>query len=210
MGYQRREEHTESFTLLYVCTGNVCRSPFAEILTRHLLVDRLGERSADWFDVSSAGVGAVVGAPAHPDTCIELTPWGLDRAGRRFAARQLQPVMAQQADLVLGATTRHRSAVVEQTPAAVHSAFALREFARLAASVDPADLPVAPVARAHALVELARLRRGLVRPCSREDDEVPDPIGLPPDAHHRAAVLIRTAVQTIVDLIAAPTRQTRS
>ena len=70
--------------------------------------------------------------------------------------------MIEASDLVLGATARHRSAVIEQCPPALPITFALREFARLAAAVDPRELPAHPVARAHALVDLARLRRGLV------------------------------------------------
>ena len=44
------------FRILIVCTGNICRSPAAEILTRHLLIGRLGGRAASSFRVSSAGV----------------------------------------------------------------------------------------------------------------------------------------------------------
>ncbi|NMI00103.1 low molecular weight phosphatase family protein [Pseudonocardia acidicola] len=139
----RHSRRATSFRLLYVCTGNICRSPFAEILTRHLLVGRLGGRAAAEFDVSSAGVRAVVGAQMHPDTRDELTPWGLDGViAGRFAARQLRSTMIEEADLVLGANPRHRSAVVERAPVALQTTFGLREFARLAAAVDPGVLPV--------------------------------------------------------------------
>ena len=205
VGRHRREEEADGFRVLYVCTGNICRSPFAEMLTRHLLVGRLGGRAAAAFAVSSAGVSAVVGGQMHRDSRAELRPWGLDRAAdERFVARQLEPTMVSEADLILGATPRHRSAVVERVPSALGSAFCLREFARLAMSVDPTDLPPQPAARAHALVELAQLRRGLVRPADVEDDEIPDPIGGPPEAHHHAAMLIRTSVEAIVDAIAPP------
>ena len=144
-----------------MCTGNICRSPFAEILTRHLLRGRLGGRAAAAFDVASAGVAAVVGSAMHPDSRAELAPWNLDGAiADDFVARQLQSSMIERAHLVLGATSRHRSAVVEQCPTALPITFSLPEFARLAAAVDPAELPAHPVARAHALVELSRLRRG--------------------------------------------------
>ncbi len=85
--------------------------------------------------------------------------------------------------------------------------FALREFARLAAPVDPAALPAHPVARTHAMVEQAGLRRGLLPPGDPDDDDVvPDPMRHDEDAHHRAAVLIRAAVEAIVDVIAPPGR----
>jgi protein-tyrosine phosphatase len=114
--------------------------------------------------------------------------------------------MIEQSHLVLGATARHRSAVVEQCPAALPITFSLREFVRLAAAVDPAELPAHPVARAHALVELSRLRRGLVPP-DPEGDDVPDPIGGSRAAHHRAARLIHAVVAEVIDIVGTPTDQ---
>jgi protein-tyrosine phosphatase len=198
VGRHRAQERSDAFSLLFVCTGNICRSPFAEILTRHLLRGSLGGRDAAAFTVASAGVGAVVGAGMHPDSRAELAPWGLDGAhSAGFTARQLHPSMIGAGDLVLGATPRHRSAVVEQCPAALPIAFGLREFARLAAAVDPGRLPDHPVARAHTLVELARQQRGLVPPDPGGDD-VPDPVGRDRAAHHRAAELVHEALMTIV------------
>ncbi|TQM14799.1 hypothetical protein [Pseudonocardia kunmingensis] len=203
MARHRREE--TQFRLLYVCTGNICRSPFAEILTRHLLVGRLGGRGAAAFDVASAGVQAVVGSGMHASTREELAPWGLHRAAAdRFVARGLQPDMIEDAHLVLGANTRHRAVVVDRQPAALATSFSLREFARLAGEVDPAQLPTEPVSRAHALVEQVRTRRGVSPPSLPEADRIPDPMGGPPQAHHEAAVLIREAVTRIVDMIAPP------
>lgn len=200
---------TGSFGLLFVCTGNICRSPFAEILTRHLLRGRLGGRAAAAFEVSSAGVRALVGSPMHDDTRNELSPWGLDGPAGEFVARQLRSAQVERADLVLGAGPRHRSAVLERAPVGLGRVFALREFARLATSVDPAALPAHPVARAHAMVEQAGLRRGLLPPGDPDDDVVPDPMGQDQDAHHRAAALIRAAVEAIVDVIAPPKRAPR-
>lgn len=189
--------------MLFVCTGNLCRSPFAEILTRHLLADRLGPEVASRFDVASAGVRAAAGAPMHPDTRRQLAPWGLDgAAAERFVARRLEPAMLEAADLVLGSTVEHRSAIVQMTPHALPITFSLREFARLAASVDQARLPPDPVDRARALVGEARSRRGMVAPTGPDADQIADPIGRGAQAHQQAAALIRDALATIVDVIA--------
>lgn len=210
-GVGRHSREEAGFHLLFVCTGNICRSPFAEILTRHLLVGRLGGQGAAAFDVASAGVQAVVGSGMHPSTRAELRPWGLDRAGADgFVARQLQPEIVAQADLVLGANTRHRSAVIECEPSALSSSFSLREFARLAAEVDQRVLPAEPVARAHELVEQVRRRRGLSPPSLPEADRIPDPMGGPQQAHHDAAVLIQDAVTTIVDVVVPPLGRRRA
>lgn len=204
----RRQESI--FRLLYVCTGNICRSPFAEILTRHLLIGRLGGRAASAFQISSAGAQAVVGSGMHPLTRRELAPWGLDRvAAAQFTARQLRMAMISEADLVLGLNTRHRSLVIDWVPAAHGTAFSLREFARLAEEVDPVLLPAEPVARAHELVGQVRKRRG-VSPPSLDADGIPDPMGHPPDAHREAAVLIQDAVARVVDVIAPPLSRRRA
>ena len=180
VGRHRRKEAEDEFRLLFVCTGNICRSPFAEILTRHLLRGRLGGRAAQAFEISSAGVQAVVGSAMHPDSRAELEPWNLHGShADGFVARQLRSAMIERSDLVLGATPRHRSAVVARCPAALPITFSLREFARLAAAVDPGQLPAHPVARAHALVELARLQRGLV-PVGPRRRRHPRPDGPPP------------------------------
>jgi protein-tyrosine phosphatase len=204
VGRHRRAETT--FRVLFVCTGNICRSPVAEILTRHLLIGGLGGRAASAFRVSSAGVQAVVGAPVHPRMLTELAPLGLDREGARFSARQFVPELGESADLILGAGPQHRSTVVEWAPAALPIAFGMREFARLAESVDPDTLPAAPVARAHALVERARDRRGLAPPVAPEDELIPDPIGGSQTAHHAAIEMITAAVATIVKIVIPATR----
>ena len=200
-GWMARHRAAAPFRLLYVCTGNICRSPFAEIITRHVLIGRLGGRAASAFQISSAGIRAVVGSGMHPDSRAELQPWNLHTApAEQFTARQLRSAMVAEADLVLGATPRHRSAVVERLPAALPFAFSLREFARLAEAIDPDELPDAPVERAQALVELARAQRGLVPP-PEDGDEIPDPIGQPQEAHHTAATLIREAVQRFTEVM---------
>jgi protein-tyrosine phosphatase len=207
---RHRAEAEGKFRLLFVCTGNICRSPFAEIITRHLIIGRLGGRAAaSAFAVSSAGVRAVVGSGMHPDSRAELAPWSLDGAeAGRFKARQLRSAMVLESDLVLGATPRHRSAVVERAPAALPITFSLREFARLSEAVDPDELPTGPIERARALVELARAQRGLVAP-PEDGDEIPDPISGPQSAHHSSALLILDAAQRVADVMVPSAPATR-
>lgn len=187
--------------MLFVCTGNICRSPFAELLARHLLAGRFDRQGRPAFEVSSAGVQAVVGEQMHPWTRDELMPWNLDgvEAGR-FAARQLDTAMIRSADLVLGASPRHGSAVVQRAPEAVGNVFSLLGFARLTELVDPAVLPDEPVARARVLVEQVRAHRRRA-PQVTDDDHLPDPMGRPPEAHHAAGTLTAAALQTIVGRI---------
>ena len=192
------------FGILFVCTGNLCRSPFAEVLTRHLLIERLGAANASRFSVISAGTHAAVGAGMHPLTRAELTPWGLDgAAAAAVVARQLDAGTVRAADLVLTADRGHRSLVVDLVPTALPNAFCLREFARLLGGIDPRVLPPDPIARAVATVAEARQLRGTLSYACPEDDIVPDPIGQPPSAHRLAAGMIAPAARAFVELLAA-------
>ncbi|MGQ0468120.1 MAG: arsenate-mycothiol transferase ArsC [Sporichthyaceae bacterium] len=190
-----------SFSVLYVCTGNICRSPFAETLTRHLLA----QRGADsWCTVASAGVAAVVGSGMHPHTRGELGGWNLaGEPAERFRARQVDRFMLAAADLVLTASPEHRAAVVRLEPAALATAFGVLEFARLARSVDLAGLPAEPVYRARRLVAMARARRGMTPPPPASADTIPDPIAGPDLAHARSARICAAAVAEIVDRLAS-------
>ena len=99
------------FRILTVCIGNVCRSPLAERLLRL----RLAEAGlAASYDVTSAGLRAMVGHPMEPTAAGELTRLGGDPDG--FVARRLTAQMANEADLVLTATTDVRRRVVEEAP----------------------------------------------------------------------------------------------
>lgn len=189
----------DRFRVLVVCTGNICRSPAAELLMRTMLVGRLGGREAGRVEVSSAGVAAVVDGPMHPLSRAQLAPWGLDSRAADFRARQLDDAVVAGVDLVLGANVRHRSTVLERYPHLLDRTFALREFARLVTAADTTVLPPDLVKRGRALVDLARATRGTVPPT---DDTVPDPMGGPEQAHRDAVRLILDAVHGIVEELA--------
>ena len=167
---------SETFDVLVVCLGNLCRSPLAERLLRLRLADEPGVR------VSSAGVRAVVGAPMDASAALELSRLGGDPSD--FVARQLTADLVTDADLVLTATRQLRSQVVELAPTALRRTFTLRELAALLEERpwpgDPADL--------RALVAAAADWRGSV--AGRGDAlDVPDPIGGPASLHREAADL---------------------
>lgn len=197
------EADRSTFRILYVCTGNLCRSPFAEILTRHLLSERLEEGTV--FEVTSAGVQAVAGAGMHPYSRDELAPWNLHtEVANRFVARQLDREMLVTADLVLGMTAGHRAVVIDEVPRTLATAFSLREFARLSAQVPQSGLPAHPAERAREVVRQARLFRSVSPSRDVRADDVPDPIGQPREAHHDVAVMVRAAVTAIVAVVAPP------
>lgn len=186
------DSSSAGFEVLFVCTGNVCRSPMAEAIASQLLVENLGPEHAGQFRLSSAGTYGPPGNPIDPLSRAELAQWGLDGpAADSFRSKVITPGLIESADLVLTADHAHRSEVVQMAPAALGYTFCLREFSRLVAAVDPATLPADPVVRGRAIVQAARDMRGLVLPVPPEEDEIPDPRGRDESAHHLAATMIR-------------------
>ena len=188
-----------AFELLFVCTGNICRSPMAERLTAAALAGRLGDE-AGRVVVSSAGTWGHEGSPMEPFALETLARLGVDHASSAaFRARELTEEMVQRAGLVLGASREHRAAVVTLVPRAAARTFTLREFDRLLRGVGAADLPSlagGPAERGRALVVAAAGRRGLA-PQGPEGEDLSDPYGAPARAFEACAA-------TIVELLRGP------
>lgn len=190
-----------TFRILFVCTGGICRSAFAEILARHLLRERLGAVDAVRFTVGSAGTSAVLGAAMHPFSRAELARWGLARIAREFRSSPLDALAVAGSDLVLTAERGHRKAAVELQTSALRTAFCVREMARLAQGIPPEALPEDPVERAGAAVVMARKLRGTAHYVPPEEDAIPDPVALGPGAHHAAAKLIEESLLAVISLL---------
>ena len=191
---------SETFRVLHVCTGNICRSPLAEHLMRAGLRDRLGDE-ADRFAVSSAGTWGHTGSPMEPFALTTLAALGHD--GSAFQARELVAEHVAAADLVLTATREHRAAAVVLQPRAAKRTFTLREFDRLLSAVDPASLPTGDrVERAHAVVSAAAAQRGRVRAEVPEDDDVVDPYQGPESGFTACGRLVQATLQRPLDLFA--------
>ena len=179
------------FSILFVCTGNICRSAMAE----RLLVSRLDPVDRDAVAVSSAGTRAVVGRPMSSQTRPRLRALGGDPDG--FVATQLTEARIASADLILGMTAEHTDRILYLDPGAFSRTFLLTEFARavegLGGSPDPGD-----PARWRRLADQAMeaRRQGLVPP--RDDDDVADPYGRDDAAFDAMARRLAPAVDRIV------------
>lgn len=166
--------------ILFVCTGNICRSPTAERLAKAYGA-QLKIRD---FTTASAGVRAVVGRPIHPYAALVLESLGGDASS--FAARQLTPKIAASADLVLAMTKAHRDSVLERVPRLLHRTFTLSEVSWLATN-----------GGASSVEGLAELRAQV--PAS-DLTEVPDPMGQDPDVFQAVGSQIADLLLPIVDL----------
>ncbi|GAA1460741.1 low molecular weight phosphotyrosine protein phosphatase [Williamsia maris] len=107
--------------ILFVCTGNICRSPMAEYLLRSRLTDL-----PDPVVVHSAGVGALNGDPMHPQSLRVLRERGID--GEDFSARYLVADMIGEHDLIVGLSRAHRDDATSKVPMAWRRAVTLREL----------------------------------------------------------------------------------
>lgn len=130
--------------MLFVCTGNLCRSPMAEFLLRREL-DRIGE---DGWVVESAGIGAEEGAQIHEFAARVLRDEGIDP--EQFRSRPVDAALLRSAGIVLTATSRQRAEVVRLAPAVLNRTFTIKEFAALVTSAvdrtaDEPDQPADPI-----------------------------------------------------------------
>ncbi|MDX1872130.1 low molecular weight phosphatase family protein [Mycolicibacterium sp. 120266] len=166
--------------VLFVCTGNICRSPTAERLSALMGA----ERDIPDFRTSSAGTRAVIGHEMHKQAAEALRALGGDPSG--FMARHLTSRIAGAADLVLTMTTAHRSAVLELAPRQLRKTFTLSEASLLAAEYEP-----------RSLADLADLRPRLA---GRQADDIPDPIGQDDSYFAAVAALIAHALPPIIEL----------
>jgi protein-tyrosine phosphatase len=185
------------FSVLFVSTGNVCRSPLAEGLLRAQLAATLGPESRA-FRCESAGTWGHVGAAMEPHTAQVLREHGADPEG--FVARELGADQVLAADLILGATREHREQVRLLDPYAIGRAFSIREFARFARQVDGASIPAgdAPT-RARMLVDRVALLRTPRPGPGHVDDDIPDPFGAPLHVFRLCAGTIAEGLSSLVD-----------
>jgi protein-tyrosine phosphatase len=160
------------FEILFVCTGNRCRSPVAE---GHL------RRMAEGLPVVVGSVGLLDlgSAPALPEVLEVARGAGLDLTEHR--SRHLLSIDAAGADLVVGLERSHVAAAVVEANVPYEKVFTFKEIVRLLQAIDPPSDPD-PVERARAAVKLAHERR------SSSDSFVPgediqDPFGGPRSAY---------------------------
>jgi protein-tyrosine phosphatase len=175
--------------LLFVCTGNICRSAAA-----HMLVSS-SSATTDVLAVRSAGTRALPDRPMHDFTAQALERLGVD--GRGFSSRRLTARDVEEADLVLTMTAQHRADVLGLAPRRLRRVFTLVEAAALSAEVDRDHLAqLAPEDRgpalADALADGRAMRRG-----ARQDEDILDPVSMSASVHAEVVDRIADALRSI-------------
>jgi len=194
-------ENTGPLRVLFVCTGNICRSAIAEQVFR-------ARYSGENIEFSSAGVGALVGR-GMPEQAAEISRQ-LGGAPDAHSARQITKEMIAESDLVIALSREHRSEIVRTHPRSNRYTFTLREFARVLESYagDSEAKPIPRTAAAAAgvfrgAVPIIASQRGFaVQPASPEDDDVIDPYRREQEVYDRSGREISDAVDRITGVIA--------
>lgn len=119
--------------VLFVCTGNTCRSPMAEGLLR------LATAGREDFMVSSAGIAATKGAPASHETQQILKHRGASLAG--FKSRPVSEALLKTSTHVFAMTEGHLAALEARFPHHADKFFLVREFAGVPDRRGATDVP---------------------------------------------------------------------
>jgi protein-tyrosine phosphatase len=151
-------------TILFICSGNTCRSPMSEALARQILSEKLKvppeELEKKGYIVLSAGSFAMPGAKATPQGVEALAGMGIDLS--RHRSRPLSVELIHQADFIFPMSRAHAGAVTALVPSAADKVFTL----------DPNGDIEDPIGSELAVYEsLARTLRGLIE--ARLAEKVP-------------------------------------
>ena len=170
-----------SFGVLFVCTGNICRSPTAEALARRELERHPGVP----IQLSSAGSHALEGNPAASRSMLAAATRGASL--ERHFARELTRRRVRAADLILCMAAEHRPFVLSYDRAAAGRTFLLATFARVAGQWD--WLATSPAGLVALAAEHAKEQDG---------DDIDDPLGQSPDAYAACAERLDGLVTPVI------------
>lgn len=117
--------------ILFVCTGNLCRSPMAEALFRH----RMGEDSG--WEAASAGTYATYGSPASENAVEAVRELGVDLSGHH--SQPLTAELVEAADLIVVMTAEHRFHLLQDFPEVGNRVFLIKSFGTSKVPADVSD-----------------------------------------------------------------------
>ncbi len=174
------ERRDRPLRVLFVCTANICRSPYLELRARQLFGPDAG------VEVSSAGTHGFDASPVSDTMEAEFARWGTEVDG--FRSRAATGEMIDEADVVLTAEAAHRTRLLEERPGAFRKIFTLGQFVESARAADPS-------LHGRALLDALESRRVPASP----DQDIADPYRRGPEAARRAAVTMEQLLEVVVE-----------
>lgn len=171
-----------------VCTGNICRSPMAEVMLR----TELSRRGCDGIEVASAGTWAGYGNPAQPEALEVMQNRGIDLEAHR--SRPVDPEELAAADLVVAMTSVHARELGQLAEAVGTKMVLMKELVKMEVEECPSP----------AVEDRLKTLLGGKRPPARRALDLDDPMGQPVFAYERAAREIAEGVRRLADLLCGP------
>lgn len=120
--------------ILFVCTANITRSAMCEAILKKFVSD---DNLQDDIVIESAGTEALSGGSPDPEAIEVCNKHGIDVSNH--LARQVEPELLDQADLILCLAESHKERIIDASPLYEKKVFMLKEYAQV---VLPADLSV--------------------------------------------------------------------
>lgn len=186
-------------SVLFVCTGNICRSPLAE----HLLRSQTRDISS-FITVASAGTMPLLGGSIPPEILNYASTH--DVVITDHHPRVITAGMLGNADVILTAERSHRSEVVSLVPRAANKTFTLNQFVRLAQAheqlLQQGEIITPTISELSELVgEIADIRSLAPPPHNANDDDIDDPYLKSLTTYTQAGDSIFAATSAIADLL---------
>ncbi len=121
-------------TILFVCTGNTCRSSMAEGLAKQWILEN---QPTCGVRIISAGLAAFSGTPASAHAITAVGKFGVDL--HRHRSSILTPELLEEADLIWTMTVEHKQAICIRFPQYTSKVITLGEYAGEKTSVNVSD-----------------------------------------------------------------------
>lgn len=177
----------EPQNILFVCTGNICRSPMALGIARSIASER-------HLSISFGSAGLLPGGnPATEEGVRAMAEQGIDISSH--ISTTLDDALSRGPDLVIAMANKHLREAVSRDPSLWPRTFTLKEFVRRAKAMGPREGSVedyvSAMGRGRSPSEMASVLPS--------DDDIEDPIGGPISEYRRCANKIRSLVEEMIE-----------